>query len=63
MSEYKEVTIDDILAVIKKKKGRRDIKIVQKAYEYAKEKHVTKKENLGNHILFIQFKLHIHLQI
>ena len=33
MSEYKEVTIDDILAVIKKKKGRRDLKIVQKAYD------------------------------
>ena len=47
MSEYKEVTIDDILAVIKKKKGRRDIKIVQKAYEYAKEKHGDQKRKSG----------------
>ena len=47
MSEYKEVTIDDILAVIKKKKGRRDLKIVQKAYDYAKGKHGDQKRKSG----------------
>ena len=39
MSEYKEVGIEDIISTVKKQKGRRDIKIIQKAYEYAKEKH------------------------
>ena len=39
MSEYKEVGIEDIISVVKKKKGRRDTKIIQKAYDYAKSKH------------------------
>ena len=39
MSEYKDVGIEDIVSVIKKRKGRRDIKLVQKAYEFAKAKH------------------------
>ena len=39
MSEYKEVGIEDIISTVKKQKGRRDIKIIQKAYEYAKAKH------------------------
>ena len=39
MSEYKDVGIEDIIAVVKKKKGRRDTKIIQKAYDYAKAKH------------------------
>ena len=39
MSEYKEVGIEDIISTVKKQKGRRDIKIIQKAYEYAKSKH------------------------
>lgn len=30
MSEYKEVGIEDILSVVKKRKGRRDTKIIQK---------------------------------
>ena len=39
MSEYKEVGIEDVINVVKKKKGRRDTKIIQKAYDFAKEKH------------------------
>ena len=39
MSEYKEVGIEDIISTVKKQKGRRDVKIIQKAYEYAKAKH------------------------
>ncbi len=39
MSEYKEVGIEDIISTVKKQKGRRDTKIIQKAYEYAKSKH------------------------
>lgn len=39
MSEYKEVGIEDIISTVKKQKGRRDIKIIQKAYDYAKAKH------------------------
>ena len=39
MSEYKEVGIEDIISTVKKQKGRRDTKIIQKAYEYAKAKH------------------------
>ena len=39
MSEYKEVTIDDIISVMKKNQRRCDTKIVMKAYNYAKAKH------------------------
>ena len=39
MSEYKKVEIEDVIAVVKKKKGRRDTKLIQRAYEYAKAKH------------------------
>ena len=39
MSEYKEGGIEDIISVVKKQKGRRDTKIIQRAYEYAKGKH------------------------
>lgn len=39
MSEYKEVGIEDVISVVKKKRGRRDTKIIQKAYDYAKAKH------------------------
>ena len=39
MSEYKEVGIEDTISTVKKQKGRRDIKIIQKAYDYAKAKH------------------------
>ena len=35
MSEYKEVVIDDIISVVKKKKGKRDTQLIQKAYDYA----------------------------
>ena len=39
MSEYKEIGIEDVISTVKKQKGRRDVKIIQKAYEYAKAKH------------------------
>ena len=39
MSEYKDVGIEDVIAVVKKKKGKRDTKIIQRAYDYAKAKH------------------------
>ncbi len=39
MSEYKKVEIEDVISIVKKQKGRRDTKIIQKAYEYAKSKH------------------------
>lgn len=39
MSEYKEVKIEDVIGVVKKKKGKRDVKIIQKAYEFARSKH------------------------
>ena len=39
MSEYKKVEIEDVISTVKKQKGRRDIRIIQKAYEYAKSKH------------------------
>ena len=39
MSEHKEEGIEDIIAIVKKRRGRHDIKLIQKAYEYAKAKH------------------------
>lgn len=39
MSEYKEVTIEDVISVMKKKQRRCDTKLVMKAYNYAKAKH------------------------
>ena len=39
MSDYKKVEIEDVISTVKKQKGRRDIRIIQKAYEYAKSKH------------------------
>ncbi len=39
MSEYKEVTIEDVISIMKKNQRRSDTKIVLKAYNYAKEKH------------------------
>ena len=39
MSEYKKVEIEDVISTVKKQKGRRDTRIIQKAYEYAKSKH------------------------
>jgi len=39
MSEIKDATINDILTELKKRKRRVDIKLVQKAYEYASKNH------------------------
>ena len=39
MSEYKEVTIDDVISVMKKNQRRCDTKLIMKAYEYAKSNH------------------------
>ena len=39
MSEYKEVTIEDIISVMKKNQRRCDTKFIMKAYNYAKAKH------------------------
>ena len=47
MSEYKEVGIEDIISVVKKQKGRRDTKIIQRAYEYAKAKHGDQLKKIG----------------
>ena len=47
MSEYKDVGIEDVISVVKKKKGRRDIKLIQRAYDYAKSKHGDQKRKSG----------------
>ena len=39
MSEVKDVTIDDILEKMKKNSRKNDLKLIKRAYEYAKEKH------------------------
>lgn len=39
MSEIKDVTIDDILDKMKKNNRKNDIKLIRRAYEYAKSKH------------------------
>lgn len=39
MSEYREVTIEDVISIMKKNQRRCDTKIVMKAYNYAKEMH------------------------
>ncbi len=39
MSEVKEVTIDDVLEKMKKNSRRNDLKIIKRAYDFAKEKH------------------------
>lgn len=39
MSEIKEVTIEDVINKMKKNKGKTDLKLIKKAYDFAKEKH------------------------
>ena len=39
MSEVKEVTIDDVISELKKRKRKANTKLVQRAYEFANEKH------------------------
>lgn len=39
MSEIKDVTIDDIIKKMKQNKRKTDIKIITRAYEYAKSHH------------------------
>ncbi|MFR8104628.1 MAG: RelA/SpoT family protein [Clostridia bacterium] len=39
MSEVKEVTIEDVIAKRKAANRKADVKLIRKAYEYAKEKH------------------------
>lgn len=39
MSEVKEVTIDDILDKMKKNNRKSDLKLIKRAYDFAKEKH------------------------
>ncbi len=39
MSEIKEVTIDDVINKMKKNKGKTDLKLIKRAYDFAKEKH------------------------
>lgn len=39
MSEVKEVTIDDVLEKMKKNSRRNDLKLIRRAYDFAKEKH------------------------
>ena len=47
MSEYKNKEIEDVIAVVKKKKGRRDTKLIQRAYDYANSKHGDQKRKSG----------------
>ena len=47
MSEYKNKKIEDVIAVVKKKKGRRDTKLIQRAYDYANAKHGDQKRKSG----------------
>lgn len=39
MSKIREVTIDDIIALVKEKNRHSDIKLIKKAYEFAKFHH------------------------
>ncbi len=39
MSEVKDVTIDDILEKMKKNNRKSDLKLIRRAYDFAKEKH------------------------
>lgn len=39
MSEIKEVTIEDVINKMKKNKGKTDLKLIKRAYDFAKEKH------------------------
>ena len=39
MSEVKDVTIDDILEKMKKNNRKSDLKLIKRAYDFAKEKH------------------------
>ena len=39
MSEVKEVSIDDVLDKMKKNNRKNDLKLIRRAYEYAKDKH------------------------
>ena len=39
MSEVKDVSIDDIIQKMKKNKGKSDLKLIRRAYDFAKEKH------------------------
>ena len=39
MSEVKDVTIDDVLEKMKKNKKKSDLKLIKRAYDFAKEKH------------------------
>jgi len=39
LSEIKEVTIEDVINKMKKNKGKTDLKLIKKAYDFAKEKH------------------------
>ncbi len=47
MSEVKEVTIEDILEKMKKNNRRNDLKLIKRAYEFAKEKHGTQLRKSG----------------
>ena len=62
MSEYKEVGIEDLISTVKKQKGRRDTKIIQKAYDYAKAKHGDQLRKSGEpYIIPSCYRLHILL--
>ena len=39
MSEIQDVTIDDVILKMKKNKGKSDLKLIRRAYDFAKEKH------------------------
>ena len=39
MSEIQDVTIEDIILKMKKNKGKSDLKLIRRAYEFAKQKH------------------------
>ena len=39
MSEVKDVTIDDVLEKMKKNNKKSDLKLIKRAYDFAKEKH------------------------
>ena len=47
MSEVKDVTIEDVLEKMKKNNRKNDLKLIKRAYEYAKEKHGTQLRKSG----------------
>ena len=60
MSEIKDVTIDDVIEKMKKNNKKSDVKLIKRAYEFAKAQHGDQLRKSGEPYIIAIYILNIN---